>query len=45
MSGFLLTLHVIVSVLLVAVILLQPGAKGGVLGARDQTRPFVPLII
>jgi preprotein translocase subunit SecG len=33
MSGFLLTLHVIVSVLLVAVILLQPGAKGGGLGA------------
>jgi len=33
MSGFLLTLHVIVSILLVAVILLQPGAKGGDLGA------------
>lgn len=33
MTGFLLTLHVIVSVLLVAVILLQPGAKGGGLGA------------
>ena len=33
MSGFLLTLHVIVSILLVAVILLQPGAKGGGLGA------------
>jgi preprotein translocase subunit SecG len=33
MSGFLLTLHVIVCVLLVAVILLQPGAKGGGLGA------------
>ena len=33
MNGFLLTLHVIVSVLLVAVILLQPGAKGGGLGA------------
>jgi len=33
MSGFLLTLHVIVSLLLIAVILLQPGAKGGGLGA------------
>jgi preprotein translocase subunit SecG len=33
MNGFLLTLHVIISVLLVAVILLQPGAKGGGLGA------------
>jgi len=33
MSGFLVTLHVIVSILLVAVILLQPGAKGGGLGA------------
>jgi preprotein translocase subunit SecG len=33
MNGFLLTLHVIVSILLVAVILLQPGAKGGGLGA------------
>jgi preprotein translocase subunit SecG len=33
MSGFLLTLHVIVSLLLIAVILLQPGSKGGGLGA------------
>jgi preprotein translocase subunit SecG len=33
MNGFLITLHVIVSILLVAVILLQPGAKGGGLGA------------
>ena len=33
MNGFLLTLHVIVSLLLIAVILLQPGAKGGGLGA------------
>jgi len=33
MSGLLLTLHVIVSLLLIGVILLQPGAKGGGLGA------------
>jgi preprotein translocase subunit SecG len=33
MTGFLLTLHVIVSLLLIAVILLQPGSKGGGLGA------------
>ena len=33
MSGFLLTVHVIVSLLLMAVILLQPGSKGGGLGA------------
>ena len=33
MSGFLLTLHVIVSLLLIGVILLQPGSKGGGLGA------------
>ena len=33
MNGFLITLHVIVSILLVAVILLQPGAKGRGLGA------------
>jgi len=33
MSSFLLTLHIILSVVLVAVILLQPGAKGGGLGS------------
>lgn len=33
MSGILLTMHVIVSLLLIAVILLQPGSKGGGLGA------------
>jgi preprotein translocase subunit SecG len=33
MSGLLLTLHVIVSLLLIGVILLQPGSKGGGLGA------------
>jgi preprotein translocase subunit SecG len=33
MSAFLVTLHVIVAVLLVGGILLQPGAKGGGLGA------------
>ena len=33
MTGFLLTLHVIVSLLLIAVILLQTGSKGGGLGA------------
>jgi preprotein translocase subunit SecG len=33
MNGLLLTLHVIVSLLLIGVILLQPGAKGGGLGA------------
>lgn len=33
MNGFLVTFHVIVSILMVAVILLQPGAKGGGLGA------------
>ena len=33
MSGLLLTFYVILSILLVAVILLQPGAKGGGLGA------------
>ncbi len=33
MSPFLVTLHVIVAVLLVGGILLQPGAKGGGLGA------------
>lgn len=33
MSGFLVTLHVIMSVLLIGCILLQPGAKGGGLSA------------
>ncbi len=33
MSSFLLTLHIVLSVLLVSVILLQPGAKGGGLGS------------
>ena len=33
MSAFLITLHAIVAVLLVGGILLQPGAKGGGLGA------------
>ena len=33
MSGLLLTLHVIVSLLLIGVVLLQPGSKGGGLGA------------
>ena len=33
MTGILLTLHVLVSLLLIAVILLQPGSKGGGLGA------------
>ena len=33
MSSFLLTLHIVLSVVLVAVILLQPGAKGGGLGS------------
>ncbi len=33
MNGLLLTLHVIVSLLLIGVILLQPGSKGGGLGA------------
>ncbi len=33
MSGFLLTIHIVLSVILVAVILLQPGAKGGGLGS------------
>jgi len=33
MSGLLITLHVIVSLLLIGVILLQPGSKGGGLGA------------
>ncbi|HLO68117.1 MAG TPA: preprotein translocase subunit SecG [Holophaga sp.] len=33
MNGFLLTLYVIVSLLLIGVILLQPGSKGGGLGA------------
>lgn len=33
MTSFLFTLHIIFSVLLVAVILLQPGAKGGGLGS------------
>lgn len=33
MSSFLLTLHIVISVVLVAVILLQPGAKGGGLGS------------
>ncbi|MDE3246165.1 MAG: preprotein translocase subunit SecG, partial [Acidobacteriota bacterium] len=33
MSGFLLTIHIVLSVMLVAVILLQPGAKGGGLGS------------
>jgi preprotein translocase subunit SecG len=33
MNGFLLTLHVIVSLLLIGVVLLQPGSKGGGLGA------------
>lgn len=33
MSSFLLTLHIIISVVLVAAILLQPGAKGGGLGS------------
>mgnify|MGYP001153918601 CR=1 FL=1 len=33
MNGFLVTIHVIMSVLLVGCILLQPGAKGGGLSA------------
>ncbi|HNX95876.1 MAG TPA: preprotein translocase subunit SecG [Holophaga sp.] len=33
MNGFLFTLHIIVSILLVGGILLQPGSKGGGLGA------------
>lgn len=33
MSGLVITLHIIVSVLLIGGILLQPGAKGGGLGA------------
>jgi preprotein translocase subunit SecG len=33
MSGFLVTIHVIMSVLLIGCILLQPGAKGGGLSA------------
>lgn len=33
MNGFLVTLHVIMSVLLIGCILLQPGAKGGGLSA------------
>ncbi len=33
MSAFLVTIHVIVAILLVGGILLQPGAKGGGLGA------------
>nr|WP_320131342.1 preprotein translocase subunit SecG [uncultured Holophaga sp.] len=33
MSGFLITLQVIVTVILIGVILLQPGSKGGGLGA------------
>lgn len=33
MNGFLLSLHVIVSVLLIGAVLLQPGSKGGGLGA------------
>lgn len=33
MNGFLLTLHVLVSLLLIGGILLQPGSKGGGLGA------------
>ena len=33
MSGFLLTIHIVLSLILVAVILLQPGAKGGGLGS------------
>ncbi len=33
MLGFVITLHVVVSVLLIGAILLQPGAKGGGLGA------------
>ena len=33
MSGFLLTLHIIASLILIGGILLQPGAKGGGLGA------------
>ena len=33
MNNLLLTLHVIVSLLLIGVILLQPGSKGGGLGA------------
>ena len=33
MTGLLLTLHILVSVLLVGGILLQPGSKGGGLGA------------
>ncbi len=33
MNGFLLTLHVVLSMVLVGVILLQPGAKGGGMGS------------
>ncbi len=33
MNGFLVTLHVIMSVLLIGCVLLQPGAKGGGLSA------------
>lgn len=33
MSGLVVTLHIIVSILLIGGILLQPGAKGGGLGA------------
>ena len=33
MNGFLVTLHVIMSILLIGCILLQPGAKGGGLSA------------
>lgn len=33
MNGFLLTLHIVFSLVLVGVILLQPGAKGGRMGS------------
>ena len=33
MNPFLITLHILTSVLLIGAILLQPGAKGGGLGA------------
>ncbi len=33
MNGFLLTLHIVLSIVLVSVILLQPGSKGGGLGS------------
>ncbi len=33
MSGFLLTLHIVLSIVLVSIVLLQPGAKGGGMGS------------